>query len=69
MRHHRIFQKLRWLEWLGSKCYKPFGGVYILQAKAKVTPLTPIRMHWKQELSGVRITPGMIPGSSIRIHS
>lgn len=60
-----IFQKLKFLEWLGKKCYKPFGGVYILQAKAKVIPLTPIKMRWQQELSGIRISPNILPGGTI----
>lgn len=67
--HQSLFNKLNFLEWLGDKCYNPFGGVYILQAKAKVIPLTPIRLHWTQELSGVNISPGSIPGPSIRNHS
>lgn len=53
----KLYQRLKWLEWLGSKLCKPFGGVYILQAKAKVVPLTPIRLHWKQEISGVGFAP------------
>lgn len=66
--HYELYEKLKCLEWIGKKCYKSFGGVYLLQAKAKVVPLTPIRLHWKQELSGVRVSVG-IPGSSIRNHS
>lgn len=50
--HQSFYNKLKPLEWIGNKCYKAFGGVYILQAKAKVTPLTPIRLHWTQELTG-----------------
>ena len=56
--HLSLYNKLKFLEWLGKKCYKPWGGVYILKAKAKVIPLTPIRMHWKQELSGLRLPAG-----------
>jgi SAM-dependent methyltransferase len=67
--HQSLYKKFKFLEWIGKKCYKAFGGVYILQAKAKVTPLTPIRLHWTQELSGTRITAGTIPGPSIRNHS
>lgn len=66
--HPSLYQKLKYLEWIGNKCYKPFGGVYALQAKAKVIPLTPIRLHWTQELTGVRISAGTIPGPSIRNH-
>lgn len=63
-----LFRKLKFLEWIGKKCYKPFGGVYILQAKAKVVPLTPIRLHWTQDLSGV-FSAKTLPGPSIRNQS
>ncbi len=62
-RHQRLFRKLTFLEWLGNKCYKPFGGVYVLIAKAKVVPLTPIRMRWQQKLSSLHAT---FPGPSMR---
>ena len=60
MQHaHRVYRKLKFLEWIGSRYFKPFGGIYILAAKAKMIPLTPIRMQWKQTISAVRaITPG-----------
>lgn len=62
--HDTLFDKLALLEWLGSKMWSPFGGVYMLMAKAKVIPLTPIKLHWKQQLSGVQVSiPG---GTSIR---
>lgn len=62
----KIFHHLKFLEWLGKRCYKPWGGVYLLQAKAKVIPLSPIKMHWKQELTGVIISPNMLPGGTTR---
>ena len=52
----KIFNKLRFLEWVGRKCYLPFGGIYILTAKAKVIPLTPIKLLWKQKLSPLSAT-------------
>lgn len=55
--YRAIFQKLRLFEWIGEKMCLPFGGVYMLKAKAKVIPLTPIRMHWKQQLAGIQIIP------------
>lgn len=51
-----LYDKLKLLEWIGSHCWTPFGGVYMLMTKAKVIPLTPIRLHWEQGLSGVRMT-------------
>lgn len=61
--HDGIYQKIKMIEWMGSKFWPPFGGVYMLMAKAKVTPLTPIKLHWKQELPGV---PVSIPGPTVR---
>ncbi|HLB57308.1 MAG TPA: class I SAM-dependent methyltransferase [Gammaproteobacteria bacterium] len=63
LHHHRLYKKLEFLEWLGQKCFLPFGGVYILTAKAKVIPLTPIKLRWKQPLPALRVT---IPGSTMR---
>lgn len=61
-----LFNKLNFLEWLGTKCFSPFGGVYILIAKAKVVPLTPIKLSWKQKLSDVRIPPIGVPRPTTR---
>lgn len=55
----KVFQKLHFLEWLGGKCFTPFGGIYALTAKAKMIPLIPIKLHWKQKLSPLSVTfPG-----------
>lgn len=51
-----FYQNLVFLEYLGNKVFPSFGGVYILLARAKVIPLTPIRLKWKQQLSGIRIS-------------
>lgn len=56
----RYFQ---WMEWLGQKSHLPFGSVYLLIAKAKSIPLTPIRLRWKQALSGAAITPRIYSGT------
>ncbi len=60
-----FLKKLQFLEWLGKKCHLPWAAVYVLMARAKVVPLTPIRMRWKQSLSGMRV-PTSIPGPTIR---
>lgn len=54
-----LYKKLNFLEQIGSKCLPIFGGVYILLARAKVVPLTPIRLKWKQQLGGIRISSTM----------
>jgi SAM-dependent methyltransferase len=65
LQNQKILKKLRFLEWLGNKCHLPGGAVYVVMAKAKVIPLTPIRWRWKQNLASVRI-PSSIPGPTIR---
>lgn len=61
VQNQRVYKKLKFLEWMGRRLYAPFGGIYLLIAKAKVIPLTPIKLHWKQKLSTLQVT---IPGSS-----
>lgn len=51
------YNKLNYLERIGRHCFPYAGGVYALLARAKVTPLTPIRMTWKQQISSVNISP------------
>lgn len=60
-----LLQKLKFLEYVGSILYRAFGGIYILVAQAKITPLTPIRLHWKQELSNIPLST-TITGPSMR---
>lgn len=63
IQHASLFKKLKWLEKLGEICFSPFGGIYMLMAQSKSIPLTPIKMRWQQQLSGVRAT---IPKPTIR---
>lgn len=57
IQNETIFKKLRFLEWIGQKFFPSLGGVYVLVAKAKVIPLTPIKLKWKQTLPAVQIIP------------
>jgi SAM-dependent methyltransferase len=66
--YEKLFNHLKFLEWLGPKCYAPFGGIYILIAQAKVIPLTPIKLSWKQKISDVRLPAIGIPRPSTRNH-
>ncbi|OGT44492.1 MAG: hypothetical protein A3F42_01580 [Gammaproteobacteria bacterium RIFCSPHIGHO2_12_FULL_37_34] len=52
-----IYRKFHFLETIGRTCLAAVGGVYALVARAKVIPLTPIRLKWKQRLSDIRISP------------
>jgi len=54
--HPGMYQKLHFLETIGPTIFPFLGGVYVLLARAKVIPLTPIRLKWKQQLSGIRIS-------------
>ena len=60
-----VYQKLNFLEHVGKKCFANLGGIYILLARAKVIPLTPIKLKWKQPLNGIRISTTM-PGHVAR---
>lgn len=48
------FQRLHGLESL-LKLFPSLGAVHMTIARAKVIPLTPIKMTWKQPLSGLRL--------------
>lgn len=63
MLHSRGYEKLKWLDWIGTKLHAPFGGVYVLTAQAKTIPLTPIKLHWKQKLAALHTT---IPRPTMR---
>jgi len=56
-----VMHKLKFLEKLGKYCWPIFGGVYIIVAKKRIIPLTPIKIRWldrrKVIASGV-IEPG-----------
>lgn len=51
-----LYKRLHVLEQIGNRCFSLFGGVYMILARAKVVPLTPIRLKWKQQLSGIKIS-------------
>lgn len=54
--HESLYKKLGFLEKIGSQFLSLLGGAYVLVARAKVIPLTPIRLKWKQQLSGIQIS-------------
>lgn len=61
--HRKLYQKLFFLETIGRYLLHPWGGAYMLVAKAKVIPFTPVRLRWQQKLSNsIGVT---LPGSSI----
>lgn len=60
----RWFDRLAWLEKM-HHIFPLLGGVNTIVARAKVIPLTPIRMKWKQQLSGIRL-PASISSPIVR---
>ena len=63
------FKKFNFLETISNKWGSVLGGTYIIAARAKVVPLTPIKMKWKQQFSGLRLPTaisGHIAGSSYK---
>jgi len=56
--HSGFYHRLSFLEKFGISL---LGGAYLLIARAKVIPLTPIRLKWKQQLSSIRMTGTMPP--------
>lgn len=52
----KTFNKLHFLERIGSLICPVLGGAYVLVARAKVIPLTPIKLKWKQQLGDIRIS-------------
>jgi SAM-dependent methyltransferase len=63
--HQKLYDKLQFLEKVGNICFPQMGGIYIIISRAKVIPLTPIRLKWKQHLSGIRVST-TIPGHIAR---
>lgn len=57
-----IYNKLGLFETIGSWLFPKAGGISIIVARAKVIPLTPIKMKWKQQLGNIRIRSS-IPGN------
>jgi len=53
------YNKLAFLEQVGSVLYPLLAGAYVMVARAKVIPLTPIRLKWKQNLGSARVSSGI----------
>lgn len=48
------FKRLSYLDRIGNFCTPNLGSVYTLLARAKVLPLTPIKLKWSQKLDQIR---------------
>jgi len=47
---------------LGQYCYPIFGGLYVVVAKKRATPLSPIKMKW-QKKRNIIVTESIEPTS------
>lgn len=63
--NEKWFDRLHLLDKIGPTLLPAFGGVSVLVARAKVIPLTPIRMRWKQKLSAIEL-PSSLNGTIAR---
>ncbi len=57
IKQYAWYDRLQWVERAAGFCFPFLGGAYLLLARAKAIPLTPIRMKWKQELAGIPLGP------------
>lgn len=44
----RISNKLEFMEQLGRYCWRYLGGIYLLVAKKRVIPMTPVKIQWQK---------------------
>ena len=61
-----FFRPFRFWESLLRRFSFPFGNVYMVMAQAKVVPLTPIKMRWKQKIYGLSLPSISIPKPTAR---
>lgn len=54
--HANHYSPMKLIEKIGNKWLPNLGGIYVIIARAKVLPLTPIKMKWKQKLNDIRIS-------------
>lgn len=49
IKNSRVMSRLAFLEKLGKYCWSYFGGAYIIVAKKRVIPLTPVKIRWRDK--------------------
>lgn len=60
-----VMNRIRFLEKLGKYCWPFFGGAYIITARKRVIPLTPMKLRWRDR---GRVIPSGIAEPSARLH-
>jgi len=58
----RIMRKLGFMEKLGRFCWRYLGGIYMVVAKKRVIPMTPVKMQWQKRRHV--ITAGVVEPSA-----
>ena len=58
----RILKKLAFMEQLGRFCWQYLGGIYLLVAKKRVIPMTPVKTQWQMRRH--MLTPGVAEPSA-----
>ena len=54
--HNALLKRTRFLEPIGRKLFRIFGGSYVIVARKRVETLTPIRPRWYSR----RVVPGLV---------
>ncbi|MCG8324279.1 MAG: class I SAM-dependent methyltransferase [Thiotrichales bacterium] len=62
LKHHRIMRTLEFMEKLGRYACPYFGGAYLVVAKKRVIPLTPVKLSWQARRR--MITSGIVEPSA-----
>ena len=66
LKSQKFQQKLGFMEKLGKYIWPYLGGIYLIVAKKRVVPLTPVKMRWHERRR--LITSGVVEPSA-RIHN
>jgi len=48
LQNPRLMRKLGFWEKIGKHCWPFLGGIYVILAKKRVVPLTPVKLRWRE---------------------
>ena len=65
----RLRQRLAFMEALGRRCWPVFGAVYLILARKRIAPLTPVKLPWrrKQQRLAAGVAEQAAPRSTQRV--
>ncbi|NNM01852.1 MAG: hypothetical protein HKO62_13945, partial [Gammaproteobacteria bacterium] len=55
LRSAAMSQRLQFMEKLGGMCWPPFGNMYVLAGRKRVSGVTPLKAPWRR-------SPRLLPG-------